>query len=110
MYFLVTLQLRFPVMPVSPMTTAVARTQRFSTRGCVVQALGMCGSDLEKRVRLGCVIACLGGTWRGGHSAEGLLGFTNQNVKTKEPPQKWLIKQTGESSVLSRDKSPPKML
>lgn len=52
----------------------------------MVQALGMCESDLEKLIHLGCIIACLGGTWTGGHSAEGLLGFTNQNVENQRIP------------------------
>jgi len=46
----------------------------------------MGGSDAEKQVHSGCVTACLkeggrGGGQRCGHSAEGLLGFTNENAE-----------------------------
>ena len=70
----------------SPTPTTVATRQRFSTWRSVVQALGMGGSDAEKQVHSGCVTACLkeggrGGGQRCGHSAEGLLGFTNENAE-----------------------------
>lgn len=75
----------------SPTTTTVARRS-------LVQALGMCESDLKKQVCLGCIIACLGGAWRGGHSAEELFRFTNQNIENQrttaemtDQTNRWII-------------------